>query len=115
MKGRFFKLLARAGLIFFLASLSVDAQNWNSAVVPVQGVLISRNTGAAIPGLTASLIHPVMGRSAPSYSDRDGRFGWVAIPPRPEAYYLEIYWGSNLIDRQPVQVLAPVSLRPIRL
>ena len=115
MKRAFFGLLVQAGLILVLASLPSHAQNRGMANVPVQGSLISRNTGAPVPGLTASLIHQVLGRSAPSYSDRDGRFGWVAIPTRPEPYYLEVYWGNKLIYRQPIQVTAPVVLRPIRL
>lgn len=82
--------------------------------VPFQGQLISRAQGP-IPGVNVSLVHPVLGRSAPSFTDSYGRFGWSAIPIRPEPYYLEVYWGQNLIYRQPIQVGSPIMLPPIYL
>jgi len=49
-------------------------------VVPVQGVLLDGRTDWPAPGLRVSLIHQVLGRSAPSFSDASGHFGWSAIP-----------------------------------
>jgi hypothetical protein len=62
-----------------------------------------------------SLIHPALGRSAPAFTDPIGRFGWTAIPLRPEPYFLEVYWGKKLIYRQPVQVRGPLILPPTRI
>ena len=83
--------------------------------VPVQGQVLSRNINGPVPGLTVFLVHEFLGRSAPSYTDAYGRFGWTAIPVRSEPYFLEIYWGQNLVYRQPVAVTAPVSLPAIQL
>jgi hypothetical protein len=86
-----------------------------SPVAPVGGVILDNRTGIGAPGLTASLIHSQLGRSAPTLTDADGHFGWSAIPVRSEPYYLEIYWGKNLIYRQQVLVQGPVRLPPLRL
>ena len=84
-------------------------------VAPVDGVVLDNHTGTGAPGLTAYLIHPVLGRSVPTLTDADGHFAWSAIPMRPEPYYLEIYWGRNLIYRQQLLVPGPVRLPPLRL
>jgi hypothetical protein len=84
-------------------------------MAPVQGMILDNRTGVGAPGLTASLIHPLLGRSAPTFTDAEGHFAWSAIPVRPEPYYLEIYWGSNLIYRQQILVPGPVRLPPLRL
>jgi hypothetical protein len=86
-----------------------------SPLAPVGGVILDNRTGVGAPGLTASLIHPLLGRSTPTLTDADGHFGWAAIPMRSEPYYLEIYWGNNLIYRQEVRVQGPVQLPPLRL
>jgi len=84
-------------------------------VAPVDGVVLDNHTGTGAPGLTAYLIHPVLGRSAPTLTDAGGHFAWSAIPMRAEPYYLEIYWGANLIYRQQLLVPGPVRLPPLRL
>jgi hypothetical protein len=106
----FLSLLLCALALAFTAN---HAQAMGQAA-PVQGQLLSRSHGA-VPGVTAYLVHPVLGRSAPSYTDLYGRFGWGAIPIRPEAYFLEIYWGQNLFYRQPIVVHGPLRLAPIYL
>lgn len=106
------------GRRLFLAALAAAA--WPAAraqqgnMVPVHGQLVSRNRGP-VPGVTASLVHNRLGRSAPSVSDAYGRFGWSAIPVRPEPYYLEFYWGQKLIYRNALMVSGPVLLQPIVL
>ena len=84
-------------------------------VAPVEGVVLDDQTGLGAPGLTASLIHPQMGRSAPSLTDRNGHFEWSAIPMQSEPYYLEIYWGSKLLYRRQVIVQGPLRLPVLRL
>jgi len=95
-------------------STSTYAQQWLGPSVPVQGQIISRAQGP-IPGVTVSLVHRIFGRSAPAFTDMYGRFGWGAIPISPEQYFLEVYWGQNLIYRQPIQVEAPLVLPTITL
>lgn len=84
-------------------------------MVPVQGQLFSRARNSSVPGVTVFLVHQVLGRSAPSISDVYGRFGWSAIPIRPEPYFLEIYWGQTIIYRQQVGVFGPTLLPMIYL
>lgn len=98
------KLVASVALL--AASLFASAQQYHPVqMTPVTGQVISR--GMVVPGVTVSLIHPVLGRSAPSFTDAYGRFGWNAIPIRPEPYYVEVYWGPNLVYRNIVYVGSP--------
>lgn len=83
--------------------------------VPVYGVVIDSRTQTPVPGLTVSLIHPILGRSAPAFTDQFGRFTFVAIPIRSEPYYIEIYWGHNIVYRSMILINGPISLRPIFL
>ena len=83
--------------------------------VPVQGQVFSRSVNGPAPGLTVFLVHKVIGRSAPSFTDANGRFGWIAIPVSVQPYFLELYWGQNLIYRQPIQVTSPTTLPTIIL
>lgn len=102
-------------IVIVLIVYSAHAQNYPAPMVPVQGQIIANATGVPAPGLTIYLIHPVLGRSAPSFSDGYGRFGWMAIPVRPEPYYIEVYWGPNLVYRQPIYVAGPLMIPPIYL
>lgn len=114
MKESLSQLISIAFLIISISTFSTSAQSAEN-LVPVHGILLTQNNGTPLPGLTISLIHPLLGRSAPSISDVYGRFGWAAIPVRPEPYYIEIYWGNNLVYRQPIMVGMPIALPPIRL
>jgi hypothetical protein len=85
-------------------------------MVPVQGQVSSRSLNGPAPGLTVTLVHEVLGRSAPSFTDANGRFGWIAIPVSAQRpYFLEVYWGQNLIYRQPIWVRSPTMLPTITL
>lgn len=106
-------LVLLCGAILVL-NTNTHAQPLLGPSVPVQGQLISRVQGP-VPGVTVSLVHRIFGRSAPAFTDVYGRFGWSAIPISPEPYFLEVYWGQNLIYRQPVQVGTPLALPPIVL
>jgi hypothetical protein len=102
----------------FLAALAAAAAPaaWTQGfpMVPVHGQLLSRSSGP-VPGCTSYLVHERLGRSAPSRTDNYGRFGWTAIPVRPEPYYLELYWGNKLIYRNQQLVQGPLVLQPIVL
>ncbi len=69
-----------------------------SEAASMSGAVVNK-TGQGIPGLTVSLAHPAVGRSYPCTTDELGRFVLNGIPPRPEPYYLEIYWGDQLVYR----------------
>lgn len=103
-------------LLFLTCTLlPLHSRAQQAGFAPVQGQILDGRTGRPAPGLMASLVHPVLGRSAPTFTNGYGQFGWNAIPLRPEAYFLEVYWGQNVIYRQPLQVGGPVLLPPIRL
>lgn len=107
----------RRALLAALAAVACPAawpQSGREATVPVHGQLLSRSSGP-VPGCTSYLVHERLGRSTASRTDNYGRFGWTAIPVRPEPYYLELYWGSKLIYRNQVLVQAPLVLQPIVL
>jgi hypothetical protein len=84
------------------------------AQVPVQGQ-VRNGAGYPIPGLTVSLVHPVVGRSYPSLTNEYGVFSFSNVPARSDPYYLEIYWGSTLVFRQPLVVTQPLTLPPVIL
>ena len=96
------------------AAPSAWSQAFRDTTVPVHGQLLSRSSGP-VPGCTSYLVHERLGRSTASRTDNYGRFGWTAIPVRPEPYYLELYWGSKLIYRSQLLVQGPLVLQPIVL
>jgi hypothetical protein len=57
------------------------------------------NGRGPVAGVTVSLIHPAIGRSAPSFSAQNGYYAFFNIRPRPDPYYIEAYWGKTLIFR----------------
>src|SRR3982751_57001 len=72
--------------------------------VPVQGT-VRNGAGYPIPGLTVSLVHPVVGRSYPCITNEYGAYFFLNVPVRPDPYYLEVYWGQTLVYRQPVTIV----------
>jgi hypothetical protein len=100
--------LAILAVLLFASPFRAQAQGF------VQGSVVSA-AGAPIPGLTASLAHPIVGRSSPSITSRDGIYVFFNVPIRQDPYYLEIYWGQTLMYRQPIHVLGALTLPPIRL
>lgn len=69
-----------------------------------------------IPGLTVSLAHPRAGRSNPVFTDASGRFTFHRVPDAPPPWYLEIYWGRDLLYRRAVTLRPPaLELPPIVL
>ena len=77
----------------------------------VDGTVVYRATTTepetAIPGVTVYLVNPAVGRSHAEITDLDGRFSFENVPNTPDGqnwYYVEIYWGRDLIYRRAVQV-----------
>jgi hypothetical protein len=84
------------------------------AQVPVQGQ-VRNSANYPIPGLTVSLVHPVVGRSYPAITNEYGVYAFFSVPVRPDPYYLEVYWGPTLVYRQALIVNQPLTLAPITL
>jgi hypothetical protein len=107
-----YKAAPQALLLLLLILLpAVGAQAQTAAV---SGQLV-RGDGSPIPGLTVSLVHPQIGRSQPIASDENGHFVFYNVPIHSEAYYVEIYWGDQLIYRNAVLVQGDVTIPSIVL
>ena len=101
-----------AAILVLTAIPDAVAQMPVGTPVTVQGSFCSRQNGAPVPGLTVSLVHPVIGRSVPAYTDQFGNFVLYNVPVRPDQYYIEVYWGPNLIMRDRIFVSGPLRLPP---
>lgn len=108
----FFRYFLLVALLFeLLIPHSAFAQ-----AVYVQGNFCSRAQGnSPAPGLMISLVHPQYGRSAPVFTDNYGNFVMSNIPISGTPYYIEVYWGQNLIYRNMVAVGGPVLLQSVCL
>ena len=107
--------MKRAISFITLVLLLVLVMDASAQVGFVSGEIKTRSN-QPIPGLTVSLVHPVVGRiSLSSITDAAGRFFIDNVPIRSDPYYLEIYWGKTLRFRNTVIVNRPVNLPPIIL
>jgi hypothetical protein len=97
------RLRLTVALVLWFALLgSAQAQG-----VSVYGT-VTNAFGQPVPGITVSLFHPQFGRSFPAYTDGFGRYTMYAVPVHPTPYYIEAYWGNQLIYRAPISVAGPV-------
>lgn len=95
-------------VVIFTVSYSAYAQYGPSTIV--QGGFCSAQNGAPVPGLMISLVHPQLGRSVPTYTNEYGYFQMVNIPWNSIPYYIEVYWGQQLIFRSQIMVQGPLNL-----
>ncbi|RJG47746.1 carboxypeptidase-like regulatory domain-containing protein [Motilimonas pumila] len=96
--------------------LSTGAAWGQNPQAEIQGQISSAANGRAIAGLTVFLLHPEIGRSRPAITDPYGTFIFYAIPLMPSPYYLEVYWGQQLIYRDTLAVQQyRVLLPPLQL
>jgi hypothetical protein len=101
-------------VLFLLYTHSVIAQ-YDQNTSTIQGAFCSQENDSAAPGLMVSLVHPLLGRSTPAYTDEYGKFTMLNIPIRSDPYYIEVYWGKNLIYRNILSVTGSVTLPRICL
>ena len=88
-------------IIFAITAMSVVGTGTPRAqgiAPPVSGVVISNQRGP-LGGVTVSLVHPVVGRSAPSFSAPNGTYYFTGVPPQAQPYFIEAYWGNQLLFR----------------
>jgi len=90
--------------------LSATAQRPRGAAVT--GVVVDRQERPA-PGLAVFLVGP-QGRSAPRTTDRYGKFLFTDVPSG-QGYFIEVYWGRDLMYRKPIAVQADTNLGVLRL
>jgi hypothetical protein len=102
---------AIAGILF----LAEPARTQTQPVALVEGYVL-RGDNQPVPGVTVSLVHPAVGRSSPSVTNPMGYYYFANVPLRSEPYFLEVYWGTQLLSRSTVAVGVPrLSLPPIVL
>lgn len=77
----------------------------------LQGIVVDES-GKGIPGLTVSLARPGS-RSKPSITDSLGHYSFPNIPA--ESYYIEIYWGTDLLYRKSISIQGSQTAEPIKL
>jgi hypothetical protein len=90
-----FRFLYLMATIALLQPITVYAQ---LAPRSVSGVVSSSQRGP-LAGVTIYLVNPVGGRSAPSFSDSNGKYIFVNVPEQTQPYFIEAYWGSQLLYR----------------
>src|SRR6266480_1553612 len=103
-------------LLVVLAALHSSLLRGQAPLPPVYGRVVSaQHNGGPVAGVTVSLVHPVIGRSTPVFSNSNGEFFFPSVPPRPDSYFIEAYWGNQLLFRNslyyngtPVQAILPI-------
>ncbi len=92
-------------LLVFLLSLAPWAASPGPAAAQPGGLgiegIVKDQTQRPLEAVTVELVHPVVGRSAPRFTDTMGRYEIRGVP-RAGEYFLELYWGERLVYRQPV-------------
>ncbi len=63
---------------------------------------VTNGSSRPVAGLTVFLVHPAEGRSFPRITDANGRYAFQNVPLVGDEYYLEVYWGDELMYRAPV-------------
>jgi hypothetical protein len=98
-----------------LITLALLASPSISSAESMTGVIVSRS-GVPVAGLTVQLAHPTIGRSVPVITDSYGQFKFINVPATNDSYYLEVYWGRDLVYSQRVVIQGDFILdEPIRL
>jgi hypothetical protein len=72
----------------------------------ISGFVTSMQRGP-VAGVTVSLVHPVVGRSSPSFTGPTGGYFFTNVPARPEPYFIEAYWGNQLLFRSQLNYQGP--------
>lgn len=100
-----FVLLLTLALVFNAAAQQTGYAALSGAVVDRQG--------HPAPGLSVSLIGR-QGKANSVITDKNGRFVFANVALNNE-YYVEIYWGRDLMYRQPVTLTRALNMGVIRL
>ena len=104
------KKYAVALFLILALGAAAEAQKANGAVVT--GTVVDRQ-GRQAPGLMVFLVTQ-HARTGPVTSDRNGQFFFTRVP-LGQVYYVEVYWGKDLMYRKPVKVDRDTNLGVIRL
>ena len=96
-------VLALALICIFLPAAKAQG------LVTVQGQVVNAKS-QPIPGVSVSLLYPNgRQRSSLSITDSFGNYKIYGVPTNPQPYFIEVYWGKQLLYRQPIRVVAPMN------
>jgi hypothetical protein len=94
----FMNLLRFLFLLALTAAVDPGTVRAQTPAPPISGLVVSQQRGP-VGGVTVSLVHPVVGRSAPSFSASNGAYFFTNVTPQPQPYFIEAYWGNQLLFR----------------
>jgi hypothetical protein len=103
------KFLILVALLVLVMCITAAAQPRTAAV---NGFVVDRQQ-RPVPGLSIVLVSQKW-RSTPVTTNKSGRFVFTNITSG-QGYFIEVYWGRDLMYRQPVTVKADTDLGVIRL
>ena len=105
--------MKRTACLFLLLTLvlAIQAAAQNRQGVTVAGMVLDRQSRPA-PGLNVCLVGSHGRHSA--VTDKNGQFLFSDIAPG-QVYDLEIYWGRDLMYRQPKRIDRDTNIGSIRL
>jgi len=98
-------------VLLLIQAVCLSALAQRPRVAAVTGVVVDRQ-GRPTPGLAVFLVS--QGRSAPRTTDRYGKFLFTDVPAGQQ-YFVEVYWGRDLMYRKPIVVQADTNLGVLRL
>jgi hypothetical protein len=84
------------------------------SALSLKGQVINKQN-RPIPGLTISIVNTTAGRSTPSITDAGGNFLISNIPLVNQKFYLEIYWGKDLIYRNLISIVKDTVMPVIKI
>jgi hypothetical protein len=99
-------------LLVLIVVLCVAATAQKAQGAALNGMVVDRQQ-RPVPGLSVVLVMQ-KGERAPGKTDKNGRFLIPNVPPG-RGYFVEVYWGKDLMYRQPVNVAGDTNLGMIRL
>jgi hypothetical protein len=99
-------------LVLLILVLSQAALAQRQGGASVGGIVLDRQ-GQRVPGLSVSLIDQRQQRRS-AVTDRNGQFVFTGVAAG-QVYMLEIYWGRELMYRQPKRIDRDTNLGAIRL
>lgn len=103
----YFVIMMVFGALFYTSSVQAE-----ESTAIVSGQLFAGSNFKPAPGLRVSLAHPKLGRSASASSDEFGRFTLIGIPIDRDPYFIEVYWGNELVYRETIYVTESELLLP---
>ena len=98
--------------LYLTLALVFNAAAQQTGYTTLSGAVVDRQ-GHPAPGLSVSLIGP-KGKTNSVTTDKNGRFVFANVA-LDTMYYVEIYWGRDLMYRQPVTLTRALNLGIIHL